>query len=605
MNVHCTPPYRYDHPNAVLGYLKGFLEDRGIPVKNVYWNLVLYKELMNWEEKNAKYHPIFSKLDFYYTTTTFVCKHLLASTPPVETQLDAAFSTFLTKDEIAELVFSVKDTIDQYIREHKLHEAPLAGFTMKSYQWLMSHYIINTLKKMNPDIPVVIGGIVNEDQGRAFMRAFPLVDFAVYGEGEYPLYLLVEALQQGTDLSSVPQLLYRDNNRVITTPIYTGYADLDEYPFADHADYFDALHEFVPGFTRVLIPIYGSRSCPWNKCKFCVDNEEYTYRARSPEHIVEEIKYQSERHNQDTFTFIDSELPGNKNRFKALLKLLVQLSAERNEPYHFFGEVSPIFLDCETVNLMRLASFMAIQIGFEAVTDPLLKKMAKRQTFAHNIQALKLGKRYNLNVGGRFILREIPTETDKDILESCINLKFLRFFLKDLPLRPSLFVLYKGSAFYNHMSESERTLWEYNPFWADIALTGVIPEEDRFEFFGFHRKRPCNALWDTVEVTLNFYNKQAHSYRWIEYENGSFIEEKGPKTYQFRLDRDETDILIFCDLIKSFNEIKEKFSHIPDEHLCTILETLKSVGFIYYDKNMHTIISVLDAHQRKTRSDSS
>ena len=596
--LHCTPPYRYDHPNAVLGYLKGFLQDKKITTTNVYWNLILYRELMNWEERMTQCHPLLSKFDMFYTTTTYVCKHLLMDGRPAQkTLLDTIYSSFLTDGEITALINSVKKKIEWYMTENKLYQEELAGFTMKSHQWLMSYYIISQLKDKNPDIKIVIGGLFNKEQARAYMRVFPDVDYAIWGEGEYPLYSLVKAVEQGSALHEVPQLVYRDTSITSTHP-FTAYPSLDEYPFADHTDYFYALQNLPP--TKVLIPVYGSRSCPWNKCKFCVDNEEYFYRTRSIENIIKEIKYQSQKHNRDIFTFVDSELPGNKTRFKALLKQLYNLSAERHEPYQFFGEVSPVFLDDETVNLMRLASFITIQIGFEAITDPLLKKMEKRQTFAHNIQALKLGSRYRLAVAGRFIMREIPTETKEDIVESCENLKFLRFFPARYSVHPSLFMLYAGSPFFHEMTESKQKMWNYNPFWEEIAPTNLIPVKDRFAFFGFYRERPHHTLWDDFEAALMFYQKQNYTYTWMVYENGSCIEEKGPKTCRYTLDRDETDILVFCDVIRSFNEVKDQFPHISKESLLSILALMKKGGFIYYDTDMQTIISVLDASTRES-----
>ncbi|MBU7046378.1 MAG: radical SAM protein [Theionarchaea archaeon] len=602
MMLHCAPPYRYDHPNAALGYLKGFLEAKGIPAKNVYWNLILYKEIMNWEERMANSHPVFLKLDAFYTTATYVSKHLLTKSRGfTKTPFDTFFSSFLTEEEISGLIASVKNKIDWYIKENNLYKAEYAGFTFKTQQWLMNSYIVSRLKEMNPDIAIIIGGITNQDQAQKFMNVFHQADFAIWGEGEYPLFHLIEALKEGKDLNKVPQLVYRDKD-IVSTHQSQERVTLDEYPFADHSDYFQALKQFVPENITVFIPIWGSRSCPWNKCKFCVDNENYQYRTRSPENIIEEIRFQSEKYNIDTFAFVDSELPGNKNRFKTLLRYLIQLSAERNEPYHFFGEVSPIFLNPETVISLRLATFLGIQIGFEAVTDTLLEKMQKRQKFAHNIQALKLGKRYQLNIGGRFILRGTPTETVEDILESCRNLKFLRFLLNTYSIGPSLFLLYKDSPFYNEMSGKEREIWNNNPYWTEISPARLILESDRFEFFGFSRERPYHSLWDDFEVILNFYTNQNYSYTWIEYANGSFIEEKGPKTYQFTLDRDETDILIFCDLVKSYREVRKKFSHISEENLCEIMHTLNKVGFLYYDQNMDTIISVLDMTEKESVS---
>jgi len=249
---------------------------------------------------------------------------------------------------------------------------------------------------------------------------------------------------------------------------------------------------------------------------------------------------------------------------------------------------------------MELTSFTTIQVGFEAVTDSLLEKMQKRHRFAHNIQAVKLGSRYNLNIAGLNVIRAIPTETKEDILESSENLKFLRFLLNTYTLNPTLLELYKGAPFYTEMPEDERKTWNYHWHWVEIDSVGSIPEEDRFEFLGFIKEESPSHLWDSFETVMRSYAQQNRSYKWIEYLDCSLVEEQGPKTYRWVLDRDETDILIFCDVVKSFSQLKEKLPHVSEEKLREILWSLKDFGLIYYDKDMHTIISILDVHEKKS-----
>ncbi|MGD2249022.1 MAG: radical SAM protein [Candidatus Methanofastidiosia archaeon] len=586
MILHCMSPYAQHIPNPALGYLKGFLKAHAIEIKNVYWNLVLSREINNFNNL-LKSLPQANELSVG-AITTYTWKQLMGIT--IETPLDALFSSLFTKDEIDELINGIKDKIDWYIKQEKLHESNLAGFTMKTYQWLMNWYVMTRLKKMNPHIHIVAGGIANKEQGQAFMRMIPSIDFAIWGEGEYPLLHLVNSLGSVQD---VPQLLYRKNTTICSTTHTVASPPLDEYPFADHTDYFD-----ISPAGEVFIPVWGSRSCPWNKCKFCKLNEEYQYRTRSPENIVKEIEYQSQTHGVNNFIFVDTELPGNRTRFKKLLTLLVEASADRKEPYHFFAEVSPVFITDETAHLMEVASFTTIQMGFEAVTDSLLKKMEKRHRFVHNIQALKYGDQHNLHLDGLNIIRGIPTETKHDILESCKNLKFLRFLLNRYTLRLGSLELYKGSPFYEEMSEKEREPWRYHRFWEEISSTDTISKEDRFEFFGFYREKP-HHVWDTFETVLSLYQQQNRSYTWIEYEDGSFIEEKGLDIYKYVLDRDETDLLLFCDSIRKFSEVLQRFSHIKEGALRELLINLKEYGLIYCDEDMREIISVVAACERK------
>ena len=173
MILHCTPPYKYNIPHPALGYLKGFLEAKGIHVENVYWNLILAREILNFQKAWENY-PMASDLSPTYTSVLQICKHLLAknSRNVDETLSDTFFSLFSSEKEISGFINLVRDRIDQYIQQNNLHKVPLAGFTLKTHQWLMSLYLIQRIKELNPEIKVVIGGIPNESRGRTFMKMF-------------------------------------------------------------------------------------------------------------------------------------------------------------------------------------------------------------------------------------------------------------------------------------------------------------------------------------------------------------------------------------------------------------------------------------------------
>jgi anaerobic magnesium-protoporphyrin IX monomethyl ester cyclase len=598
MILHCTPPYDPYIPNAAIGYLKGSLQAKGIPVKNVYWNVILFKEITALQNVMGKY-PIISNFSLNYTTAFYIGRHLLmGNAHSGKTPLDVIFSSLLLKEEISEIYNEFKDKIDHYIKLHNLHKTDLAGFTLKTHQWVMNYYIITRLKEINPDITVVIGGLSNSADAHTFLKVFPLVDFAIWGEGEYPLYSLVKAIAGEIPLEDVPHVAYRSDGITSTTAAVEP-CSLDEYSFADHSDYFEALTQ-VDVQMPTLIPVRGSIGCLWNKCKFCVVNEEYTYRTRSPESIVQELEYQYTTHDIDHFVFVDSDLAGDKKRFRILLNMLANLSKKRGKPYHLYAETSPIFINAETARIMERISFDLIQVGFEAATDALLKKMQKRHRFAHNIQALKFGGQHNIDIKGN-VMGGIPTETREDILESCKNLKFLRFLLKDYPVLPNIFSLYKGSAFYNEILELEKKNWKESPLWAEISPLNLIPEEDRFTFFGFLKNDRSNyVLWKTFEKLLRFYAQKNSSYQWVEYADYSVIKETGVKTGTYTLNRDETDVLVYCDSVRSLSDIKKQI-HLPEHDLLDILHRLNELGLLYHDKNFDTIISVVEAAKIDTK----
>jgi radical SAM superfamily enzyme YgiQ (UPF0313 family) len=590
MILNCAPPHRYDTPHPGLGYLKAFLEDKGISTKNVYWNLVLSEEIEKFKRGLGHHQELMNSVSTY-DIAVMVWKFLNESE---KMGSDPVLSSAFSKGELNQVVQSLKNKIDWYIQENHLDKSDSNGFIMKSHQWFINSIIMSRLKEMNPDTHIIIHGIMNEEEGRAFMKVFPHIDFAVWGEDEF-LHDLVRAVKENTDITQVPNLVFRNGKELLSTE-FKKYPcpNLDEYPFADYTDFFDTLKCFMPHIEKITIPVWGSRSCPWNKCRFCVLNKRYPYRTRSPLNIVEEIEYQSQKHDSKTFIFVDSDFAGSKKRLKSLLECIIKASVVQEEPYQFIGTLSPLFIDSETAQSLNHACFTFILVGFEAVTDNVLRKVQKRHQFAHNIQMLKSAHQYGLNVGALNILKGIPMEMTEDILESCHNLRFLRFLLHEYRLFSTPFILQKGSIYYDEMSEDEKELWNYDKSWAEIAPSKIIQEEDRFEFFGFYKERTVHQLWDEFERVLTLYTLQNRTYTWVNHDNGSLLEEKGPKTYRYTLDRNETDILIFCDSIRRISEVKERIS-MDEDSLFKMMHALKEAGLLYYDKNMRTIISVVEA----------
>ena len=161
-------------------------------------------------------------------------------------------------------------------------------------------------------------------------------------------------------------------------------------------------------------------------------------------------------------------------------------------------------------------------------------------------------------------------------------------------------MLYKGSLFYDEMSEDERKKWRKRLVYEELVPANLISESDRFEFFGFCREWFSHYhLWENFRNLLKFYTEQNYTYEWIKHPDGSFVEEKGPKPLRHVLDRDETDLMIYCNSIRTFSEIRKEFSHLGEDELFGLLNRLKDVGLLYYGENDRRTISVLEAGKIK------
>lgn len=603
VNLHCIIPYEINIPNAALGYLKGYLLKNDFETRAIYWNLLLHKSLITDYIKLISRYQISHKSVSISLFIAYISNLIYNDANKNKKSLSFTSSIIdssVPRYEVKKLVENFKNQVDTFIEEQKLYKADIAGFTMKTNQWILNYYILQRLKEFNPEIKTIIGGIDSSAQGIEFMRIFDKADFAICGEGEIPLINLLKNIDCNSSFKKIPNIVYKEKNKINHTHLIDkkNSSKLDTFPFANHDDYFKTVKDQKLNFINPIIPVWGIRSCSWNKCKFCVLNEGYTYRERSSKNIVEEIEYQSQRHNNDYFIFVDNDF-GRKNRdeFLKFLKMLLQSSKKRKKPYHIIGGTSPLRLDKESIKIMKQITFDNVQTGFEATDDALLKKMRKKHRFIDNIQSFKFSELYKFHLGDLNVIRNIPTETEEDIIKSTENLKFLRFFLKKYNLNLSKLILFKNAPFYNDIDEKDRSKWNYNTYWDELKNIDFLSNADKFDFFGFINKYLYNQhLWEKFEQLLGYYQSNDFTYSWTENPDGSsVIKENGI----YDLDKTETEFLKFCDNKKTFSEVKKRFASLDENDLRDIISSLNNAGFVYVDDKFEMIISIVSVDYLK------
>ena len=167
-------------------------------------------------------------------------------------------------------------------------------------------------------------------------------------------------------------------------------------------------------------------------------------------------------------------------------------------------------------------SFKNIFIGYDALTDSLLGKMNKSNSFSDNIffvkHSIKNGISPFVNV-----IRHVPGETETDVQESMNNLHYLRFFYNNSVVPFSHMyvnlVLSSMTKYYAIMPTEERAKYDADD------LTYLMPEsfsesENRFHLFRYERNVKSNAKeWEKLVETEEYYKTHTFSYK-IQENNG-------------------------------------------------------------------------------------
>jgi radical SAM superfamily enzyme YgiQ (UPF0313 family) len=243
-------------------------------------------------------------------------------------------------------------------------------------------------------IPVIMGG-----PHVTFLadEALAHADFVVRGEGERALSEFVDAWESGSGFSSVPNLSYMEDGAAVHNPILPATGDLDRNPYPDLG-----LLKPDPGRGRTIrtIPVQTSRGCPFD-CSFCSVTGMFgkSYRFRSPENIIAELRKYDDRRN--SIFFYDDNFAANRERTRELLQAMIR---ERFK-FRWTTQVrADVARDLELVRLMKKAGCHTVYVGFESVNPGSLAGMKKRQTVAEIERAVKVLRRNRIKIHGMFVL---------------------------------------------------------------------------------------------------------------------------------------------------------------------------------------------------------
>lgn len=605
--LNYLPPADVHSPSISLSILKKFMVNNGIETAINYWNfsLSLMSDYSDSEDTEIRLLPFLSILNdqFNHTTGNDRITTLLQKLQPTfNANNPTAYSEIL--EEKKEKIYEI---IQRELKAIDFSEILLFGISAKYNQWIPGMLLAEEVKKIAPNVKIIVGGFSSDKDALEAMKLCSHFDFVTWGEGEYPLLNLYEQLSnESPNLNKVPRLFYREGNKISQpTTNKSEYLDFKNYIFPNYDD-FIAKYPYPEETHKINFPINTIRSCHWSKCKFCDFNKGYKLRVRSPECIVKEIEQLTNEHGITTFSFTDSDTFGTLAHFEKLLDLIIALKYENEEDYVFWAEIIPnATLTAKLMQKMAIAGFKNIFIGYDALSDSLLQKMNKSNTFADNIfvvkHALKNGITPIVNV-----IKHVPEETAEDVQECMNNLHFLRFYYNNSIVSFShiyvSLVLSSMSKYYSLMSPEERENY------ATDDLTYLMPphfsnNDNRFHLFRYKKNVPDNVTeWNKLTEKEDYYKTNTFNYTiqenngilyYTEYCNDTEIENIvfGEMEYGFILKAvaDKT-----CTFTEVYADMKKTFPELTEQRVKEILMSLKNAYLIYCDTNFSTIVSVIE-----------
>jgi anaerobic magnesium-protoporphyrin IX monomethyl ester cyclase len=259
-----------------------------------------------------------------------------------------------------------------------------------------------------PGVPVVMGGPhVNAFPAEA--ARLPGIDFAIAGEGERSMRMLVDALAGGAAVDGIPGLSSRSIPQAVQPPVFERDLDGLTFPARDLVraeDYF-----YVLGKRSTFATIIASRGCPY-QCIFC-STPHGGYRTRSPANIVDEVEVCLAA-GAEEIHFVDDTFNLGSRRLAEISEEIIRRKVPLR--WSFRGRADGV--DAAGAALARRAGCVRMHLGVETGTPEGLELLRKGVALDQIERAVSLARQNRIVTAAYFIIGCPHEKTARDVNET-------------------------------------------------------------------------------------------------------------------------------------------------------------------------------------------
>lgn len=301
--------------------------------------------------------------------------------------------------------------LEEIERLISVEKPDIVAFSVLTFNLVATLRVAEAVKKVSPRTIVCFGGWHPTLYPKETL-GLGLVDYVVIGEGEETFSALAGVLQHNRQpeehvLRNVTGIGFRDadGNAVITAPRLP-VTKLDDISFPAY-DLLD-----LKRYSNILadsadnIAILTTRGCP-HSCTFC-DIRKSRYRYRSPEKVMEEIRYWHDKGICE-FYIQDDNFTINRKRAVELCRLIIDSGLKVR--YKISSRVD--HLDDELVGYLKRSGCHRINFGVESGSQKVLDYLQKGIKVEQIPHAFRLAKKHGISTFA-YIMIGTPIETAED-----------------------------------------------------------------------------------------------------------------------------------------------------------------------------------------------
>lgn len=363
------------------------------------------------------------------------------------------------ENEVFDSTFSTRTSLFEYLLQTRPSILALYANLMTKLNVLAIMDFIRRSPELKETL-VVLGGPDVTHNAEAYLKNG--ADLIVIGEGEQSLLEIAykaEALGYKREMKAFKNIaglaLLEDEGQLFKSDPREKLRDIDQLPLPNRHKislqrYLDAWKE---AHGHSSISLSTQRGCPYT-CRWC-STAVYgqSYRRRSPEKVVEEIRFLQETYDFDLIWFVDDVFTISHKWLTAFKEALDAARVKvRFECITRADRLSEPVLDT-----LREAGCFRVWIGAESGSQRVIDAMDRRVAVGQVRNMIRAAREKGMQTG-TFIMLGYPGETEADIRETLEHLKISN---------PDLFTItiaypIKGTGLYEDVqSMSPRILpWE-------------------------------------------------------------------------------------------------------------------------------------------------
>ena len=280
---------------------------------------------------------------------------------------------------------------------------------------------VSVVRSRFPSLRTCMVGTHATAEWRHALERCPELDFVAIGEYDFTILELAEALQQqASNPGHIAALATRIGGRPVRGPARPPIEDMDSLPWIApiYKRFLTPRHYLFTIATHPMVMLIGGRGCT-ARCFYCVYPQVmhgHTYRTRSPEHLVCEMKWIQEHMPEvREIVFEDDTFTSDRTRAREIARLV----REQGVRLPWFANVRTN-IDFDTLAALKESGLRECATGFESGDDLVLANMRKGQTVVQQRTFMENCRKLGILVHGCFMVG-FPGET-RETLRKTLDL---------------------------------------------------------------------------------------------------------------------------------------------------------------------------------------